>query len=684
MTSNAFYKLERSKRRYFGTIRYIELIKQSGKIKRLTRSQINALKYRLGRCLATIRKYLKLAALATGICAIHTTDLDAQCRMNRLPISTQSSFQTFIGHASSPAMADIDMDGDYDLVAGHKFGKIVLYENEANFFRPAEGLSNPFDGLGVYLDASPAFVDIDGDGDLDVFVGDFYMGISYFRNENGAFTEVTGTDNPFDGIAEFELASPAFIDIDNDDDPDAFFGAVDGKVHYFENENGSFVEVSGSGNPLNNFNVGSGVACKPSFVDLDQDGDPDAFIGIGDGKIQYYRNDNSSFVEVTGSGNPFNNIDVGDQAAPTFADIDGDGDQDAFIGNLAGDINFFRNVNNSFFRQNSNTILGDTKVGRNAAPAFADLDEDGDEEAVIGQDDGTIRTFINNDGTFSELIGSSNPFDGFDVGAYAQPVLIDLDPTDSDMDMDLFVGAQDGTIHYFRNNNGVFSEISGSDNPFNNINVGGHAAPAFVDFDADNDKDAFVGTNDGTIKYLRNDSGSFTEVIGPGNPFNGIDAGHRATPTVYRAAAATVYVGINNGTIKEYRKNGTSYELVEDSHFVGVDVSSFITPAIVDILPEIQGFEVVIGNSHGGLFVFRDHGGKSNVWDGPFTSHWHGPSSNWDLMAIPKSGCDNVHVFNNSILQVDPSQTAEGRTLTIRKGGQFEVSLGAELIIDPD
>ena len=53
-------------------------------------------------------------------------------------------------------------------------------------------------------------------------------------------------------------------------------------------------------------------------------------------------------------------------------------------------------------------------------------------------------------------------------------------------------------------------------------------------------------------------------------------------------------------------------------------------------------------------------------------------------MAIPEAGCDDVHVFSGSVLVVDPSQVGKGRTLTIRKGGQFEVSLGGELIIDPD
>jgi len=100
--------------------------------------------------------------------------------------------------------------------------------------------------------------------------------------------------------------------------------------------NPPFTEVTGSGNPFNGVDVG--LRSAPSFADLDGDGDLDAFIGESDGVINYYRNDgtviNPAFTLVTGSGNPFNGVDVGLRSTPSFADLDGDGDLDAFIGEV--------------------------------------------------------------------------------------------------------------------------------------------------------------------------------------------------------------------------------------------------------------------------------------------------------------------------------------------------------------
>ena len=56
------------------------------------------------------------------------------------------------------------------------------------------------------------------------------------------------------------------------------------------------------------------------------DGDLDLVVGESDGNLNYYVNDGSegsaSFTEVTGSGNPFNGIDIGDRSAPTLVDLD--------------------------------------------------------------------------------------------------------------------------------------------------------------------------------------------------------------------------------------------------------------------------------------------------------------------------------------------------------------------------
>ena len=50
-----------------------------------------------------------------------------------------------------------------------------------------------------------------------------------------------------------------------------------------------------------------------------------------------------TFNQRTGADNPFNGIDVGDVSAPTFVDIDGDGDLDAVVGESDGTLNYFEN-----------------------------------------------------------------------------------------------------------------------------------------------------------------------------------------------------------------------------------------------------------------------------------------------------------------------------------------------------
>ncbi|MBV6625805.1 MAG: VCBS repeat-containing protein [Rivularia sp. (in: Bacteria)] len=263
------------------------------------------------------------------------------------------------------------------------------------------GSDNPFNGFTTTGHSAPAFTDIDGDGDLDVFVGQktaaSRTSVELIENQgNGKFVEVKSYLNPFHASPIGGLyTKPTFVDIDGDGDEDAFVGTRYGatRIEYYQNDNGNFTRITGNGNPLNRPGFGQSYSA-PTFADVDGDGDKDAFIGSATGRVTYLQNNGGSFKKLEGTQNPLNAIDVGTYSTPTFTDIDKDGDLDAFIGNKAGLIQFFKNDGGTFthVKGEGNPFDG-FDVGTYSAPTFADIDGDGDEEAVIGSNDGTLRVF---------------------------------------------------------------------------------------------------------------------------------------------------------------------------------------------------------------------------------------------------------------------------------------------------
>ena len=155
--------------------------------------------------------------------------------------------------------------------------------------------------------------------------------------EAQTFSEQTGGNNPFNGVDVGKQSRPTFVDIDGDGDMDVFIGRFSGTILYYKNTgtalSPTFVPQGGTNNPFNSVDIGD--ISNPSFVDVDGDGDMDAFIGDKLGTILYYKNTGTAlsptFALHTGGSNPLN-VDVGYNSAPSFADLDGDGDMDAFIG----------------------------------------------------------------------------------------------------------------------------------------------------------------------------------------------------------------------------------------------------------------------------------------------------------------------------------------------------------------
>lgn len=292
---------------------------------------------------------------ASRVLTINVTDaagnsLSADSELTRVTGSGDPFNGINASNFSIPVFVDIDNDGDMDAFVGEYGGTVNFFRNDGTAANPnftgALGSENPLDGIDVGVYAVPAFVDVDGDGDQDVFIGERDGILNFFRNDgtdsSPDLNQIAGAQNPFNGVDVGSNSSPVFVDIDNDGDMDAFIGEYGGTLRFFRNDGSptapNFVAVTGANNPFNGVDIG--FVPTTAFVDYDNDGDLDAFLGEGYGTMFYYRNDGNAadadFTRVTGAENPFNGLDFGFDAAPFFVDIDDDGDMDAFVGHSNG------------------------------------------------------------------------------------------------------------------------------------------------------------------------------------------------------------------------------------------------------------------------------------------------------------------------------------------------------------
>jgi hypothetical protein len=253
------------------------------------------------------------------------------------------------GVQAAPASADLDADGDADLLVGDLNGNVALIRNTGSPAAPAYiWEDSALISSSTRFALAPALADLDADGDPDLVIGHFAGGVEFRRN-TGTPTDPVFTVEVswFDSISAGLYAAPAFVDIDGDRDRDFFLGRADGRVAYYRNigtPGSSRFELS----TLTFAGMQMNGNAKPAFGDLDGDDDPDLVIGGADGRLLFLRNDGPPadpvFTPVDGlfpSGESFR------ESSPLLVDIDADGDADMFLGHLRGGISFFRREGSS-------------------------------------------------------------------------------------------------------------------------------------------------------------------------------------------------------------------------------------------------------------------------------------------------------------------------------------------------
>jgi hypothetical protein len=278
-----------------------------------------------------------------------------------------------VNSQSTPTFADLDGDGDYDMLSGNDSG-IYNYTTYANdyFFQYFENVGtaanpvfaapqvNPFGITSTNTEGelAPTFVDIDGDGDMDIVYGNYYSPMFYFLENTGTSTSpafAPAQINHF-GLTDFNGSSSyssalSFADLDNDGDLDMITGDYYGEFYYFENTGNVNAPAFAAPvlNPFGLYDIGGRSA--PAFTDIDNDGDFDLISGERDGDFYYFENTGSISAPAFAAYqvNPFNLTFVGsntsyssDRSKPTFVDLDNDGDIDLMAGDDYGDFNYYK------------------------------------------------------------------------------------------------------------------------------------------------------------------------------------------------------------------------------------------------------------------------------------------------------------------------------------------------------
>ena len=351
-----------------------------------------------------------------------------------LPQAQAQVAATGIVGASAITSADLDADGDVDLISTTDTGELRWHENDGS------GLFS----AGTLIDTEQHFnsvvaVDIDGDSDIDIVAANddpanLDNGVFVYSNKHVGSGVVSFSELSFEGsgVGDYQGAQQVVVDdIDknglNDIVVTFYNGIGDSHVVMYEQESiGNWVESAIHSFTQTGYDI--------SLADIDGDTYTDIVAAEfnGSNQVLYFRNDQSP--------NPgFATLNIGVSAAVytlDSGDIDGDGDIDVVAGSWGDDeVAWFENdgsgtsfIHHSIFTDTTSTFFHVN---------VADVDNDGAPDMLVtASNNDEIRLFKNNGS--GEFTGSLLEANG------ERPVWIETADVDGDGHPDIVVASNEG------------------------------------------------------------------------------------------------------------------------------------------------------------------------------------------------------------------------------------------------
>jgi len=523
-------------------------------------------------------------------------------------------------------------------------GAVMLSTTTVNAqtFAGSRGCHVNIDGLGVEDFGNVQMVDVDGDGDLDIFTTTKAWNNSYNYYENTGSASNPAYAAPINNAFGFTPVTNSFLlltfgDLDGDGDLDLITTGYGGTSALHINSGTATAPDFSTAGVLSPFGIGTDSGVK-ELVDIDGDGDLDFFISTGSNFIYYKNTGSSTAPAFTLQGNnPFSLSHItGNPFA--FGDMDGDGDLDFFTTSQY-DVFFYENTGTptvpNFANPTPNTLTGFTLSGTLMGMDIVDYDNDGDWDIVSGRSGyyGQIGDFM-----YYENIGTNAAADftfpnpkivkPFSLNGSSQAAT--LGDLNGDGLIDILAESDGQGIQFYENTGTVtatdYHYLSIVNNPFGLTSMsGGYDSPTLVDIDNDGDLDLFRGSTYSTIITYNENTGTATAPAFGANQTDPFSLTQATASNIYSNLAFTdldgdgdldILMGTSTNDFYYYENTGTVTVPVFDAPITNpfnitpvVTTVSYIAEKPVFIDMDNDGdMDILTGRTGGDYYYFENTG----------------------------------------------------------------------------
>lgn len=559
---------------------------------------------------------------------------------------------------------DWDQDGDLDLLIGSQSGNLFAYENVGTIQEPHwRQLTFPAFNANQRTNSAPTLVDIDGDGDFDILVGNRLGKLEFIKNTGTPERPNWKIENLL--FADIDVGSdsiPTLVDIEKDEDLDLFVGNSRGRIVFYENI-GSKTNQRFARQTTRFAILSKEPNMAPAFFDWEEDQDPDLVMGGRAGVLRLVSNDHRKKTPIIQGWKPkeskWSQIETAGLSAPHVADWDQDQKEDLLVGD--GDGNVLLWLNRGFKRADeievekplivSNSIEIITEDGTEVVDAESLSEEPPAEAEAENLPFDPVYVLIDLqylpkiEGGGAVARRPNNIFSRKTSAAQELPKLMNrkknimhrLVPAffdeDGDGDEDLVIGTREGYLFHFLNEgNAIEPRWVQVDERFLGYNSGRNATPVFADVNQDGKMDLVVGNARGTIAYWENKGSlDFPEFVPNPTLFQGVTGGPNARPAlldVNKDGLLDLLIGNFRGQLVHYiqtpnSSTRTQFQLI-NRRFLSLDLGIGSAPTVADLNND-KVSELIIGYDHGEILAYAYQEPQPGI---PAVNSWAGWEQN--------------------------------------------------------